>query len=59
MGIFSYFKSVFSIIGDLFRFLWKRKLWWLIPFIIVLLIFAILFILASVTPLGPFIYALF
>ena len=59
MGIFSYLRSVFGIINDLFEFLWKKKLWWLIPFVIVLLVFAILFILASITPLGPFIYALF
>lgn len=59
MGIFSYLRSIFGIIKDLFKFLWKKKLWWLIPFIFILLIFGILFILASITPLGPFIYALF
>jgi uncharacterized membrane protein len=47
-----------GVIGSLFRFLWKRKLWWLIPFVAILLIFGVLIVLASVTPLGPFIYAL-
>jgi len=47
-----------GIIGSLFKFLWKRKLWWLIPFVAVLLVFGMLIVLASVTPLGPFIYAL-
>lgn len=51
-------KSRLGIIGSLFRFLWKRKLWWLIPFVAILLLFGILIVIASVTPLGPFIYAL-
>jgi len=59
MGILSMFKAVLLIIKDLLGFLWKKKLWWLIPFVIVLLSFGILFMLASSTGLGPFIYALF
>lgn len=47
------------IVGELFGFLWRRKLWWLIPFVAILLIFGVLITIASVTPLGPFIYALF
>lgn len=59
MGFLSTFKSILAIIKDLLGFLWKKKLWWLIPFVIVLLLFGILFIFASTTGLGPFIYALF
>ncbi len=59
MGVLSTLKAVFMIIGDLLKFLWRKKLWWLIPFILVLLVFGILFMLASTTGLGPFIYALF
>jgi len=59
MGFFSTVKSIFGIINELLKFLWKKKLWWLIPFVIILLLFAILFMLASATGLGPFIYALF
>lgn len=47
-----------GIIGSLFKFLWKRKLWWLIPFVAILVVFGVLIAIASVTPLGPFIYAL-
>jgi hypothetical protein len=47
-----------GVIGSLFRFLIKRKLWWMIPFIAVLMIFGLLIVIASVTPAGPFIYAL-
>lgn len=50
--------SRIGILGSLFSFLWKRKLWWLIPFVAILIIFAVLIVVASVTPLGPFIYAL-
>ncbi len=41
--------------GSLIKFLWKRKLYWLIPLVIVLMIFAVLIILAS-SGLGPLIY---
>ncbi len=47
------------IIGELFQFLWEQKLWWMIPMITLLLIFAVLLIFAQSTALGPFIYTLF
>ena len=50
--------SRLGIIGSLFKFLYKRKLWWMIPFVAVLIILGVLIVVASVTPLGPFIYAL-
>ncbi len=49
----------FKVAGELFRFLWRRKLWWMIPMFIVLLIFAILMIFMQGSPLAPFIYPLF
>ena len=49
----------FSIIGELFRFLWQQRLWWLIPMMIVLLLFGVLLLLAQSTPLAPFVYTLF
>jgi hypothetical protein len=50
--------SRLGIIGELFRFLWARKLWWLIPMILALLAFGILMLLASSNILAPFIYPL-
>lgn len=47
------------IIKNLFRFLWENKLWWMIPLILVLIIFFILLIFAQGSPLGPFIYTIF
>ena len=57
-----FFKNMFSnvgIVGEVLRFLWARKLWWLIPMIVVLLVFGVLIIFASSSGLGPLIYTLF
>ena len=45
--------------GELVEFLWKAKLWFLIPFVIVLLVFGLLLIFAQATGVAPFIYTLF
>ena len=53
-------KSRAGIISELFGFLWKRKLWWLLPMILMLLIIGALLILGSASPaLAPFVYSLF
>lgn len=57
-NIITDFVSRLGIIGELLRFLWARKLWWLIPMIIALLAFGILMLLASSSILAPFIYPL-
>jgi len=44
---------------ELIEFLWKAKLWFLIPFVVVLLIFGLLLIFAQTTGVAPFIYTLF
>jgi drug/metabolite transporter superfamily protein YnfA len=48
-----------GIVGEFLKFLWARKLWWLIPMVVVLLVFGILIIFASTSGLGPLIYTLF
>ena len=48
-----------GILGELLQFLWRRKLYWLIPMIITLIIFAVLIILGSNPATQPFIYTLF
>ncbi len=48
-----------GVVGELFAFLWKRKLWWLIPMVLILLLFGVFLVFASVSGLGPFIYTLF
>jgi hypothetical protein len=46
-------------VGELLAFLWKRKLWWLIPMIVVIVLFAVLLIFAQGSAVAPFIYTLF
>ena len=48
-----------GIVGQIVNFLWQRKLWWLIPMVVVLLVFGLLIIFASASGVGPFIYTLF
>lgn len=53
-------KSRVGIVGELFGFLMKRKMWWLIPLVAMLLVAGLLLILATVSPaFAPFIYTLF
>lgn len=53
-------KSRVSVVGELFSFLKKRKTWWLIPLVAMLLVVGLLLILATVSPaFAPFIYTLF
>ena len=48
-----------SVVQELLQFLWRQRLWWLIPMIVVLLLFGILLLFAQSSPLAPFIYTLF
>lgn len=59
MGALARVGSRLLIIGDLFAFLWRRRLWWMIVLVAVLLVFAGLFVLAQSVPFAPFIYTLF
>jgi len=49
----------FSIVGELFRFLWSAKLWWMIPMVFMLLLLSGVIILAQSSAIAPFIYVLF
>ncbi len=51
--------SKLDVARELLGFLWRRKLWWLIPMVAVLLLFGLLLIFASASGIGPFIYTLF
>ena len=46
-------------IGELLRFMWIRKLWWMIPMVLILVVFAALMIFAQGSAIAPFIYTLF
>lgn len=51
--------SKLGIFGELLLFLWKRKLWWMIPMIVILVLFGILLVLTQGSAVAPFIYTLF
>jgi len=48
-----------GILGELLQFLWRRKLYWLIPMMIMLALFIVLIILGSNPATAPFIYPMF
>ena len=53
-------KGRLKIVGELFKFLWENKIWWMSPIIIVLLLVGILIIFTVNNPAAvPFIYTLF
>jgi uncharacterized protein DUF5989 len=48
-----------SMVTELGRFLRARKKLWLLPIIIMMLVFAAVLVLAETTAIAPFIYTLF
>ena len=48
-----------GIAGELLGFMWRRKMWWMMPVVIVLLFMGILIGFGSSSGVGPFIYTLF
>lgn len=44
---------------DIYNFLMVRKKWWLLPIVLVLLLFGVLIVLSSGTAVAPFIYTIF
>ena len=52
-------RGLAGTLGELFQFLLERKLWWMIPMVIVLVLLGILIFMAQSTPVAPFIYTLF
>lgn len=45
--------------SELMAFLWTRRLWWMIPIVVVLLGFGLLIMLTQSSALAPFLYPLF
>ncbi len=59
MGAGKNISSKASIMGEFLTFLWERKLWWMIPMILVFFAIGLLLVFAQGSPLAPFIYTLF
>ncbi len=48
-----------EFLKELWQFLKIRKKFWLLPLIVILLVFALLIVLTAGTAIAPFIYTLF
>ncbi len=59
MSFLKNLKDKLSIFKDLWEFMRVRKVWWLSPIIILLILLGLLIIFAEGSALSPFIYALF
>jgi hypothetical protein len=51
--------SKFRLIGDFFQFLKDEKKYWLVPVVIVMLLFGLLIVFSQSSAVAPFIYTLF
>ncbi len=47
------------MIKQLLAYFWKNKLWWILPAVIVFVVFGVLIAVANVSPVSPFLYVLF
>lgn len=48
-----------GVLGELLRFMWARKLWWLVPMLVVLVLLVAVLVFAQGSAVAPFIYTLF
>ena len=49
----------FGIMTEFFEYLWRQKLWWMMPMFVVIFLFGLLLIVGQTSALAPFIYTLF
>ena len=49
----------FGIAGELMAFFWNNKRWWMLPMMIFIFAFGVIFALAQNAAIAPFIYSLF
>ncbi len=59
MKILKSIGSRLGVVGEMFTYLWKRKLWWLMPMVFILVVFGLLMVFAQASGIAPFIYTLF
>ena len=52
-------KMNMGIVKELWGFLMKRKKWWLLPIIVMLVLLGLLIVLTEGSAIAPFIYTLF
>jgi hypothetical protein len=53
------FRDRFEILGEFIRFLRERKLWWMIPLLVIFALAGLLVVITSHSAVAAFIYTLF
>ncbi|MFH0970424.1 MAG: DUF5989 family protein [Candidatus Diapherotrites archaeon] len=48
-----------TVLNGLLQFLWKRKVWWLVPIVVLLMLVALLIFIGQSAAVSSFVYALF
>ena len=59
MRVFREMGDKLAISGELFAFMWRRKIWWMFPMVFTLVFLGLIITFGSSTGVGPFIYTLF
>ena len=52
------FMTRFATVAEVFTFLWRRRQWWLVPLAVLLLLVGVLFAVAQVSSVAPWMYPL-
>jgi hypothetical protein len=47
-----------TMFKEILEYLWQNKLWWLLPPVIVFIIFGALVLFSTASPVSPFVYVL-
>ena len=47
------------MLGEFIQFLWQEKKYWLVPIVIVFILFGLLIVFSQSSAVAPFIYTLF
>jgi hypothetical protein len=48
-----------AIVGELLGFVWHRKIWWMLPPVLALIVIALLVMFSQGSALSPLLYPLF
>jgi len=56
MGKLSSIGTKINIFNSLLAFFWQRKLWWMIPIFILLILFIAVLVVESTAGIAPFVY---
>ena len=59
MGLLRSIRRRLALVEEMWAFLWARKIWWMAPLLLMLLLLSLLVVFTEGSPLAPFIYTLF